>query len=213
VLKHPSLIALIAAASALLLFVGLEYGPKLRFAGTVVRNPGEVATPAVSTAASDPPEISVFDQPRSLPEIAFTDRDGRALTLADFHGRVVLLNLWATWCVPCRAEMPSLDRLQARLGGDDFIVIPLSLDREGAVAVKRFYRELGVEKLGIYIDPSSRAAHELGIPGVPTTLLINRAGHEVVRKMGEAAWDGPEIVGLIQRITKTGANDARRLDE
>jgi thiol-disulfide isomerase/thioredoxin len=206
-LKHRNLIALMAAASALLLLVEFEYGPKLRFAGTVARGPTEVATPANSLAATDPLAISVFDQPRPLPEIVFADADNRALSLTDFRGRVVLLNIWATWCVPCRKEMPSLDRLQARLGDGDFIVIPLSLDRQGVPAVKRFYREVGVEKLGIYVDPSSRVSRNLGVPGVPTTLLINRDGREVARKMGEAAWDGPEMVGLIQRTTTAGVSD------
>jgi thiol-disulfide isomerase/thioredoxin len=208
--KHRPLIALMAAASTVLLLLGLEYGPKLRFARMVTRDPAEVATPGNSVAAADPLEISVFDEPRTLPEIAFADRDGHALTLADFRGRAVLLNIWATWCVPCRKEMTGLDRLQARLGSDDFIVIPLSIDRGGAAAVERFYREVGVEKLGIYVDPSSRASHDLGVPGVPTTLLINRDGREVARKMGAAEWDGAEMVALIQRATATRAGDTRR---
>jgi thiol-disulfide isomerase/thioredoxin len=209
-LKHRPLKALMAAASALLLLVGLEYGLKLRFAGTIARDPAKVATPATSVAATDPLEISVFDQPRPLPEIVFADADKRTLSLADFRGRVVLLNIWATWCMPCRKEMPSLDRLQARLGGGDFIVIPLSLDRQGVPAVERFYREVGVERLGIYVDPSSRASHDLGVPGVPTTLLIDREGREVARKMGEAEWDGPEMVGLIQRALEADASSTRR---
>jgi thiol-disulfide isomerase/thioredoxin len=208
--KHRPLIALMAAASALLFAVGLEYGPKLRLAGTVARDPAEVATPGNSVAATNPLEISVFDEPRGLPEIKFADRDGLTLTLADFRGRAVLLNIWATWCVPCRKEMTGLDHLQAKLGGDDFIVIPLSIDRGGAAAVAGFYREVGVEKLGIYVDPSSRASHDLGVPGVPTTLLINRDGREVARKMGAAEWDGAELVALIRRTTETGAGDTRR---
>jgi thiol-disulfide isomerase/thioredoxin len=155
--------------------------------------------------ASGPPasanslQLSVFDKPRDLPEIRFADDQRHDLTLADFRGRVVLLNVWATWCVPCRKEMPALDRLQARLGGKDFLVIPLSIDREGVAAVKRFYQELGLEKLGIYVDPSSKGSRALAIPGVPTTLLIDRQGREVARKMGAAEWDGPEMVALVER--------------
>ena len=122
---------------------------------------------------------------------------------------MVLLNIWATWCVPCRKEMPSLDRVQARLGGNDFIVVPLSLDREGVAAVKHFYLEVGVQRLGIYVDPSSGASHDLGVPGLPTTLLINREGREVARKIGEAVWDGPEMARLIQRTTEAGASNTR----
>jgi hypothetical protein len=95
--------------------------------------------------------------------------------------------------------MPTLDRLQERLGGKDFLVMALSIDRKGIEAVKDFYREVGVEKLAIYLDPSGEGSHGLAIPGVPTTLLINREGREVARKLGEAQWDSPEMVSLVER--------------
>jgi thiol-disulfide isomerase/thioredoxin len=146
-----------------------------------------------------------------LPEIRFQDVEGHDLTLADFRGRVVLLNVWATWCVPCRREMPTLAHLQARLGGKDFAVVALSIDRKGIEAVGDFYKEVGVEKLGIYIDPSANESRELALPGLPTTLLINRAGDEVARKLGEAEWDSPEMVALVER-TMT-AQSASKKDE
>jgi hypothetical protein len=89
--------------------------------------------------------------------------------------------------------------LQERLGGKDFLVMALSIDRKGIEAVKDFYREVGVEKLAIYLDPSGKGSHGLAIPGVPTTLLINREGREVARKLGEAQWDSPEMVSLVGR--------------
>jgi hypothetical protein len=98
--------------------------------------------------------------------------------------------------------MPALDRLQARLGGKNFLVIPLSIDREGVAPVKRFYQELGLERLGIYVDPSGKGSRALAIPGVPTTLLINREGREIARKMGAAEWDGPEVVSLVERTMR-----------
>jgi thiol-disulfide isomerase/thioredoxin len=101
-----------------------------------------------------------------LPETRFQNDQGHDLTLADFRDRVVLLNVWATWCVPCRKEMPSLDRLQVQLGGKDFLVMALSIDREGVAAVKRFYQEVGVERLGIYVDPSGRGSRGLGLPAM-----------------------------------------------
>ncbi len=162
--------------------------------------PAAAATSADSPVAASPLELSIFDQPRPVPEIRFADEQGHDLTLADFRGRVVLLNVWATWCVPCRQEMPTLDRLQARLGGKDFLVMALSIDRKGVAAVRGFYREVGVEKLAIYVDPSGRGSHSLAIPGVPTTLLIDREGREIARKMGAAEWDGPEMVSLVKRI-------------
>ena len=107
--------------------------------------------------------FTALDQPRSLPEVPFVDGDGRALTLADFRSRMVLLNFWATWCYPCIREMPTLDRLQARLGGPDFEVVVLSIDVDGLPAVKDFYQTLGLKALGIYLDKSARATRALKI--------------------------------------------------
>ena len=168
----------------------------------------QVADHSSSTGSANPDSsanslaLSVFEPPRPLPEIRFQDDQGHDLTLADFRGRAVLLNLWATWCVPCRQEMPTLDRLEARLGGKDFLVIALSIDRKGVDAVRDFYREVGVEKLAIYLDPSGKGSRGLAIPGVPTTLLIDQEGREVARKMGAAEWDGPEMVSLIERTMR-----------
>ena len=196
--RRLAIVTVWAASAAVLLLIGYDLGSRLLSPRKAVP---PVAMPAVtlSAAAANPLELSLFDQPRAVPEIGFADDRGHHLTLADFRGKVVLLNIWATWCVPCREEMPALDRLQAQLGGDDFLVLPLSIDRTGLPAVKRFYEELGLQRLGIYIDASGVASRALGAPGVPTTLLIARDGREVARKMGAAEWDGPEMVGLIRR--------------
>lgn len=198
-MRHPLALVATAASLILLLVVGLEYGPELGSGEPTLRQSRPLAPPGADEATG-PHKISLFDQPRPLPRISFTDGDGRALSLADFKGRVVLLNLWATWCVPCRKEMPTLDRLQAKLGGDRFVVIPLSIDRGGVAAVKGFYQQVGVEKLGIYLDPSSRAPAMLAAPGVPTTLLIDGRGREVARKLGEAEWDGPQMTDVIRHV-------------
>jgi thiol-disulfide isomerase/thioredoxin len=204
--------AAVVGTALLLLFLGLEYAPQLLVFGEAVRQPTPIAG-SVDSVSANPLELSVFDQPRAVPEIRFQDGQGDDLTLADFRGRVVLLNLWAAWCVPCRKEMPTLDRLQARLGGEEFLVMALSIDREGVAAVKHFYQEVGVEKLAIYVDPSGRGSHGLAIPGVPATLLIDREGREVARKMGAAEWDSPEIVSLVARTMhgrSTSGADADR---
>jgi hypothetical protein len=104
--------------------------------------------------------------------------------------------------------MPTLDRLQARLGGPDFAVVPLSIDRQGVPAVKKFYEEIGIAHLGLYVDGSSRAGTALGLTGLPTTLLIDREGNEVARLVGPAEWDGPDMVALIERYLKTGVEKA-----
>ena len=128
------------------------------------------------------------------------DGDGRNLTLADFEGRVVLLNIWATWCPPCREEMPTLDALQARLGGSDFHVLPLSIDRAGLEPVRRFYRETGIRNLDLYIAEDTRAMLALAVVGLPTTILIDRMGRELGRLAGPAEWNSPEAVAQISAL-------------
>jgi thiol-disulfide isomerase/thioredoxin len=159
----------------------------------------ETAAPVGRPAGNDGLALALFEPPRPLPEIRFADDKGRSRTIGDFKGRVVLLNFWATWCVPCRKEMPALDRLAEKIGGKDFVVLPISIDRNGAAAVKPFYKQLGLERLGIYLDPQGLAAAALKLPGVPTTLLIDRNGAEVARKMGEAEWDSAKMIALIRR--------------
>ena len=135
---------------------------------------------------------------QAVPALEFKGAEGKALSLADFRGRAVLLNVWATWCGPCRKEMPALDRLQASLGGAEFEVIALSIDRGGLAAVQPFYDEIGIAELAIYLDESAAAMSALGITGIPTTLLIGRDGREIRRWAGPAEWDSPEMEALIR---------------
>ncbi len=169
------------------------------------------AQPAVTAASTQPSaagtgkhvgagfSFNAYDTPREMPALNFIDASGAEMTLADFRGKSVLLNLWATWCVPCREEMPTLDRLQASLGGDDFLVLALSLDQEGPPVVKEFYDELGLKHLGIYVDDRILAPAQLGVIGVPATLLIDREGREIGRKLGPAEWDSAEVEAEIRR--------------
>ncbi len=150
--------------------------------------------------------FNVYDTPRELPDVSFIDVHGNPMSLDDFKGKTVLLNLWATWCVPCREEMPTLDRLQSMLGGDDFTVLALSLDQEGPIVVKEFYEELGLEHLGIYVDDRIRAPASLGVIGVPATLLIGADGREIGRKLGPAEWDSSEVISQIRPHLSAGSN-------
>lgn len=142
---------------------------------------------------------SVHSTPRPLPEVGFKDGKGKEIRLADFKGRVVLLNIWATWCPPCRHEMPALDRVQGRLGSKDFEVLALSTDRAGMHAVEAFFKDVGVKNLRLYIDQSSAAIDTLAVVGLPTTLLIDREGREVWRNVGPAEWDSDEWVQEIRK--------------
>ena len=111
---------------------------------------------------------------------------------------MVLLNLWATWCVPCRKEMPALDRLEAKLGGSGFTVLPLSIDHRGRDVVARFYRELGLNSLSIYVDKSANVTYAVNAVGMPTTLLIDPQGREIGHVIGPAEWDG---AAMLSRLT------------
>ena len=211
-MRRLTTLAAVAGSAIVLLVMGYEYGRQALSPASAVREPAPAMEAGGSPDSVRPLELSVFDQPRDLPEIHFADDQGYHLTLGDFRGRVVLLNVWATWCVPCRKEMPALDRLQARLGGNDFLVIPLSIDRDGVAPVKRFYQQLGLEKLAIYVDPSGKGARALAVPGVPTTLLIDRRGHEIARKMGPAEWDGQETLSLVEQTIHSGSANGGKPD-
>ena len=152
--------------------------------------------------------FSALKTPRPLPELKFVDGEGREMALEAFEGQIVLLNIWATWCVPCREEMPALDRLQAKLGGPDFRVVPLSIDREGLSTVKTFYQELGLKNLGIYVDRTGRASRQLRVVGIPTTLLVDRQGREIGRTVGPAEWDSEEVVGVLEQYMEAKAGAA-----
>ena len=140
--------------------------------------------------------------PEALPEISFNDAAGKTLTIADFKGRTVLMNLWATWCAPCREEMPSLDRLQQALGSDKFEVVALSLDKGGAVASQKFLDEVKAKALKLYVDATGKQAGALKLVGMPTTILINKDGLEVGRLAGPAEWDSAEAKTLIEAAMK-----------
>ena len=166
-----------------------------------------VATLHFASAQDATKHFVMHEAPKAVGAISFRNERGQARILADFKGRVVLLNLWATWCVPCREEMPALDRLQAALGGPDFEVVPLSIDRRGVDAVKKFYVETGVHNVGIFIDTSGQAVRALGAVGLPTTLLIDRAGRELGRITGPAEWDEPQMVELVKPVIAKASDD------
>ncbi len=154
--------------------------------------------PTIGAESTKDLRLLFLDQPAQLPEIHFVDGAGRAVTLDDFRGRSVLLNIWATWCVACRKEMPSLDRLQAKFDPSRFLILTLSIDRRGASVVRPFYQELELKSLGIYLDQPGASLQLLRAPGIPITLVINRDGQEIGRKIGQAEWDSPEMIALLR---------------
>ncbi|MCI0754502.1 TlpA family protein disulfide reductase [Teichococcus vastitatis] len=137
--------------------------------------------------------------PRPLPDFSFTDAGGTEKRVADFAGRPLLINLWATWCAPCVAEMPALDRAQQALA-EGWTVLALSSDRGGAPVVQGFYGRTGVKALGLWLDPRGAAARALGARGLPTSVIVNAQGQEVARLEGAAAWDHPEWLATLSGL-------------
>lgn len=157
-------------------------------------------------AAEPPRNFSVHQSPKPVPALSFTDRDGQLRKLDSFRGKVVLLNIWATWCYSCRKEMPTLDHLQAQLGSANFEVVALSIDRDGLDLVSKFYDEIGVQHLATYIDVSGKVGFALAITGLPTTLLIDREGQELGRLIGPAEWDTPETIAFLRSVLAWAQN-------
>lgn len=140
--------------------------------------------------------------PEPVTDISFQNAAGETIHLSDFKGRVVLLNLWATWCAPCREEMPALNRLQQTLGSDKFEVVALSLDRKGAAAAKAFLDEVKADALKLYTDSTARQGGALRLLGMPTTILIDAGGREIGRLPGPAEWDSDEAKALITSVMR-----------
>ena len=152
-----------------------------------------------TTRAEEPAAIfNVWETPRPVADLSFIDGDGNKLSLSAFCGKSVLLNIWATWCPPCRKEMPALDRLEQKLGSPRFTVIALSTDTSGLLDVKAFFQAFGLKSLGVYLDEEGAAMRELRIIGLPTTILINEQGYEIARKIGPATWDSAEVLEFLQ---------------
>jgi thiol-disulfide isomerase/thioredoxin len=201
-------LAMIVAGGIAGLVVGLAgvYG-----IATLTRNAGgdpacrpavELAKKVARFAHGEVAAVNVAKSPLKVPDLAFTDATGKPTSLADFRGRTVLLNLWATWCVPCRQEMPTLDALQGELGSKDFQVVAVNIDTRDLDKPKAFLKDIGVSKLAYYADPSAKAFQDLKSIGrafgMPTTMLIDPHGCEIGTIAGPAEWASKDAVKLIQ---------------
>ena len=158
------------------------------------------ALAAVALPARAAGEMSRFKKaqtPKPLPDLEFQDANDKPLRFADFRGRALLINFWATWCTPCVKEMPSLDRLQAMFPKDKFLVLPLSIDGASRPRVAPFYKDRKLTHLGIYFDKGRKAMQGLDVSLLPTSILVDPAGRELGRLEGDADWDMPEGVALM----------------
>jgi len=150
-------------------------------------------------------KLVVHDKARARIEVPFKDAEGNEVRLADYAGKVVVVNFWATWCPPCRKEMPGLDRLAGEMGGDDLAVLAISTDRLGVERVRAFFEEIGVEHLTLHLDRRGKVALKAAAPGLPVTLILDREGREIARLQGEAEWDATETKALLARLIEMTA--------
>jgi thiol-disulfide isomerase/thioredoxin len=179
--------------------------------GLLVGNPAAdpACRPAVELARQIAPlvrgelaALAVATRPQRVPDLAFRDASGTERRLADWRGRTVLLNLWATWCVPCRKEMPALDALQQKLGGPNFEVVAVNIDTRDADKPVAWLKDVGITRLGYYADPSAKVFQDLKLVGrafgMPTTVLIDPTGCEIAHLAGPAEWASEDAVKVIE---------------
>lgn len=156
------------------------------------------AAPLGSLSKGAMAPLVIRRKPLDLADFTFSAGGGATKSLKDFAGKVVLLNIWATWCVPCREEMPALDALEAKLGGKDFAVVAVNIDKGGPEKAAGFLKEIGVTRLPLYTDPTGKLFFTLKAVGMPTTLIIDREGKEIARLVGPADWASAEALAVIE---------------
>ncbi len=195
-----ALVALLIAAGAACLYVKESPSGKKQASAACVPSQ-KLAEALAPLAKGEVAAMNIAAEPDIMPEITFNGPDGRPRTLADFRGKTVLLNIWATWCVPCRQEMPALDHLQKLLGSHMFEVVAVNVDTTRLERPKAFLDEIGVKNLAYYADPKAEIFFHLKqtgkVLGLPTTFLIDSAGCQLGLMSGPAAWDSAEGQALV----------------
>ena len=206
--KRPLIAAglLVLAAGTLGLYeISRSTGKHAAHTGACARslNLAQAADPLVRGEIA---ALTLASTAHQLGPIAFDDAGGAKTNVAAFGGKTILLNLWATWCVPCRAEMPGLDKLQAQLGSDRFVVVPVNIDTARLEKARGFFKEIGATSLPYYADNTADILQNLkqneAIVGLPTTILIGADGCEIGTMAGPAQWDSPDARALIERLEK-----------
>lgn len=198
------------------MIAGMEYVPRVLFLTPILcmllLAPVGVQATHSASEPSDGTVRSFIDvkPPRKIVPFYFYDKQGREITLADFRGKIVLLNLWATWCPPCVQEMPALDRLQAKFPKTDFVVMPLSLDRDGIARVQGFYLRYELRNLDVFSDPGSAARAGFPVDVLPASFIIGRDGRLKRFLRSFVNWDDPEAEAMIRRLISTQQSDEKR---
>ena len=152
-----------------------------------------------AAAEGDMRKLTIHEAPRDVPDVTLSAVDGGDTRLADYVGKPVVLNFWATWCAPCREEMPSLDRLQAEMG-DRLEVVTVATGRNSPAGIRRFFEEEGITRLPMLTDPKQELARGMAVLGLPVTVILDAEGQEIARLTGGAEWDTPEAKAILDAI-------------
>lgn len=162
------------------------------------------ANPAAADVAAlrdgDMKKLILHDAPVAVPEVVLLDAQDGEHSLTEYRGKWVVLNFWATWCAPCRHEMPSLDRLQAAL--PEIAVVPVATGRNAVAGIERFFAEVGIANLPILRDPKSELARGMGVMGLPVTVILNPEGQEIARLIGDAEWDSASAKAILAALAR-----------
>jgi thiol-disulfide isomerase/thioredoxin len=165
-------------------------------------NPASADIAAAKAAAEgDMRKLTFHDAPDPLPDIAVIDADGGEVDLADYRGNHVVLNFWATWCAPCRHEMPTLSALDSHFAGRPVEVVTVATGRNSPQGIRRFFDEIGVENLPEYRDPSQALARQMGILGLPITVILDPEGREIARLRGDADWASASAKAVLSALS------------
>ena len=156
------------------------------------------AAEVASLREGDMKKLAIHEAPVPVPEVGLVDADDAPRSLAEYRGKWVVLNFWATWCAPCRYEMPSLDRLQAAM--PEIAVVPVATGRNAVPGMRRFFAEVGIANLPILRDPTSELARSMKVMGLPVTVILNPEGQEVARLIGDAEWDSDSAKAIMAAL-------------
>lgn len=155
-------------------------------------------------------KLQFYSEPRDTSDVVFVDENDAEFTLADFTGDYVVLNFWATWCAPCRKEMPSLSNLQTHFKDDPVNVVTIATGRNPVPAMRSFFQEIGVDNLPMLRDPKQKLARDMGVLGLPITVILNPEGKEIARLQGDAEWDSDSAISILEKLvaTETSENES-----
>ncbi len=159
-----------------------------------------IAALPITALGSGVEKLEWHEDPQQATSVPFQNSNGEDVSLADFRGKVVVVNLWATWCAPCIREMPTLDSLQQEMGGDDFHVIAMSQDREGEPIARPFMEKNGWANLALYVAPDLAFARAAEVKGLPTTIIVDKQGREAARLQGTAEWNHDDIRSILRDL-------------